>query len=42
MIDKPLKYSFMFKNLPIKLSRGVLLYGGSGCGKSMIGHALEG
>jgi len=37
-----LKYSFIFKKLPIKLSRGVLLYGGSGTGKSAIGEALAG
>ena len=40
MIQKPLKYSFVFKKLPVKLSRAVLLYGGSGTGKSAIGAAL--
>ena len=42
MIEKPLKYSFLFAKLPLKLSRGVLLYGGTGCGKTALGHALEG
>jgi SpoVK/Ycf46/Vps4 family AAA+-type ATPase len=37
-----LKYSFVFKKLPIKLSRGVLLYGSSGTGKSAVGEALAG
>ena len=40
MIYKPLKYSSVFKKLPVKLSRGVLLYGGSGTGKSAIGSSL--
>lgn len=40
IIYKPLKYSFVFKKLPVKLSRAVLLYGGSGTGKSAIGAAL--
>lgn len=42
IVQRPLKYSFVFKRLPIKLSRGVLLYGGSGTGKSAIGQALAG
>ena len=40
MIYKPLKYSFVFKKLPVKLSRAVLLYGGSGSGKSALGASL--
>jgi peroxin-1 len=40
MIEKPLKYSSLFKKLPIKLSRGILLYGGSGTGKTAIGESL--
>ena len=41
LIHKPLRYSFVFKNLPVKLSRGILLYGGSGTGKTAIGQALS-
>jgi ATP-dependent 26S proteasome regulatory subunit len=37
MIEKPLKYTSLFKKLPLKLSRGILLYGGSGTGKTAIG-----
>ena len=40
LIHKPLKYNFVFKNLPVKLSRGILLYGGSGTGKTALGQAL--
>ena len=36
-----MKYNFLFSNLPVKLSKGVLLYGGSGCGKSALGFALK-
>lgn len=42
VIEKPNKYGFVYKKLPIKLSRGILLYGGSGTGKSAIGEALAG
>jgi len=35
----PFLYSFLFKNIPIKLPRGILLYGPSGCGKTYIAKA---
>lgn len=41
MIEKPLKYNHLFSKLPVKLSRGVLLYGASGCGKTALGLALK-
>lgn len=41
MIEKPIKYSFLFKSVPIKLPRGMLLYGGTGNGKSALGTALK-
>jgi SpoVK/Ycf46/Vps4 family AAA+-type ATPase len=40
VIEQPLKYNALFSKFPIKLSRGVLLYGGSGTGKSALGAAL--
>lgn len=42
IIEKPNRFSFIYKKLPIKLSRGMLLYGGSGTGKTAIGEALAG
>jgi SpoVK/Ycf46/Vps4 family AAA+-type ATPase len=41
LIEKPIKYSFLFKSVSIKLPRGILLYGASGNGKSAVGAALE-
>lgn len=41
IIEKPIKYSFLFKSVPIKLPRGILLYGGTGNGKSAIGSAVK-
>lgn len=41
IIEKPLKYAFLFKSAPIKLPRGVLLYGATGNGKSAIGAAVK-
>ena len=41
LIEKPIKYSEIYKSIPIKLSKGALLYGGTGCGKTALGLALE-
>lgn len=32
----PIKYDFLFENIDMKLPRGILLYGHSGCGKTFI------
>lgn len=40
VIHLPIKYSFIFQNLPISLSKGILLYGPSGCGKTFIANAI--
>jgi SpoVK/Ycf46/Vps4 family AAA+-type ATPase len=41
IIEKPIKYSFLFKTVPIKLPRGILLYGATGNGKSALGLAVK-
>jgi SpoVK/Ycf46/Vps4 family AAA+-type ATPase len=41
IIEKPIKYSFLFKSVPIKLPRGILLYGATGNGKSAVGAAVQ-
>ena len=41
IIEKPIKYAFLFKSVPIKLPRGVLLYGATGNGKSALGTSLK-
>ena len=41
IIEKPIKYAFLFKSVPIKLPRGVLFYGATGNGKSALGTALK-
>lgn len=41
MIEKPIRYASLFKTVPIKLPRGVLLYGATGNGKSALGSALK-
>lgn len=41
IIEKPIKYSFLFKSVPIKLPRGILLYGATGNGKSALGTAVQ-
>lgn len=40
MVLKPVKYKKIFENAPIKLPRGILLFGFPGCGKSCIVPAL--
>eukprot|EP00557_Chaetoceros_sp_GSL56_P007143 CAMPEP_0176504852 /NCGR_PEP_ID=MMETSP0200_2-20121128/16174_1 /TAXON_ID=947934 /ORGANISM="Chaetoceros sp., Strain GSL56" /LENGTH=1112 /DNA_ID=CAMNT_0017904351 /DNA_START=82 /DNA_END=3420 /DNA_ORIENTATION=+ len=40
MVLKPIKYKKIFENAPIKLPRGILLFGFPGCGKSCIVPAL--
>lgn len=40
LVLKPMKYHKIFKQSPIPIPRGILLYGYSGCGKSMIVPAL--
>uniref|UniRef100_A0A0M3JDP8 ATPase_AAA_core domain-containing protein n=1 Tax=Anisakis simplex TaxID=6269 RepID=A0A0M3JDP8_ANISI len=35
----PIKYSSLFRNCAIRAGRGVLLYGASGCGKTLIARA---
>lgn len=40
MVLKPIKYKKIFENTPMKLPRGILLYGFPGCGKSCIVPAL--
>lgn len=41
MIEKPIRYASLFKTVPIKLPRGVLLYGATGNGKTALGSALQ-
>lgn len=41
IIEKPIKYAFLFKSVPIKLPRGILLYGATGNGKSALGLAVK-
>ena len=41
IIEKPIKYANLFKSAPIKLPRGVLLYGATGNGKSALGTAIK-
>lgn len=39
--ELPVKYEFLFKNIPIKLPRGVFLYGPTGCGKTYMAQAAS-
>ena len=40
IILRPVRYRAIFKNAPISLPRGILLYGPGGCGKSIMVPAL--
>jgi transitional endoplasmic reticulum ATPase len=39
-VEWPMKYATLFKALPVHRSRGVLLYGPAGCGKTRMATAL--
>ena len=40
MFELSIKFSYIYEQLPLKLQSGILLYGPSGCSKTMIANAI--